>query len=81
MRLLALSAVYVVSYGVMVLASGLLWLALHYMAGAGAGELPHPLEAWLMRAHGLAAFAGLFMLGVIGGSHIPHGWRPAAACA
>ena len=64
--------------GGLLLASGLLWLALHYMAGAGAGELPHPLEAWLMRAHGLAAFAGLFMLGVIGGSHIPHGWRMSA---
>jgi hypothetical protein len=57
------------------LASGLAWLALHYSVGGGAGELPHPLEAWLMRLHGLAGFAALFMLGVLAGAHIPHGWR------
>jgi hypothetical protein len=61
--------------GAVLLASGLLWLALHYSVGGGAGGLPHPLEAWAMRLHGLAAFAGLFVLGVIAGSHIPHGWR------
>src|SRR5437867_3506565 len=64
--------------GATLLASGLSWLALHYAVGAGAGELPHPLEAWLMRLHGLAAFASLFMLGVIAGSHVPHGWRMSA---
>jgi hypothetical protein len=57
------------------LASGVAWLALHYSVGAGAGELPHPLEAWLMRLHGLAGFAALFMLGVLAGAHIPQGWR------
>jgi len=61
--------------GVALLASGVLWLALHYTVGAGHGELPHPLEAWLMRLHGLAAFAGLFTMGVIAGAHIPSGWR------
>lgn len=58
--------------------TGLPWLALHYTVGAGAGELPHPLEPWLMRLHGLAAFAGLFMFGVIAGVHIPRGWRMSA---
>lgn len=58
--------------------TGLPWLALHYTVGAGAGELPHPLETWLMRVHGLAAFAGLFMFGVIAGVHIPRGWRMSA---
>ena len=61
--------------GALLLATGLAWLGLHYSVGAGAGELPHPLEAWLIRLHGLAAFAGLFMLGVLAGAHIPQGWR------
>jgi hypothetical protein len=61
--------------GALLLCSGALWLAVHYSIGAGAGELPHPLEAWLMRLHGLASFAALFMLGVLAAHHIPHGWR------
>ena len=32
--------------GWLLLASGLAWLAVHYLAGAGAGELPHPMEVW-----------------------------------
>ena len=62
--------------GAVLLATGGAWLALHYSLGAG--ELPHPLEAWTMKLHGLAAFAGLFMLGVVAGSHVPHGWRSSA---
>ena len=61
--------------GALLLFSGGLWLALHYGVGAGAGELPHPLEAWCLRLHGLAAFAGLFMLGALAAAHVPHGWR------
>ena len=61
--------------GLALLASGLVWLGVHYSIGAGAGELPHPLEAWAMRVHGLAAFAGLFLVGALAGAHIPHGWR------
>jgi hypothetical protein len=61
--------------GMALLVTGGAWLALHYTVGAGAGELPHPIEAWLMRLHGLAGFAALFMLGVLAGAHIPHGWR------
>ena len=61
--------------GVILLATGILWLAIHYSVGAGAGELPHPLEPWTMRLHGLAAFVGLFMFGALAGAHIPHGWR------
>jgi hypothetical protein len=61
--------------GALLLASGLLWLALHYTVGAGAGELPHPLEPWLMRLHGAATMAALFMLGLLAAHHVPHGWR------
>ena len=65
----------VYAVGALLLATGVVWLALHYLVGAGTGELPHPLEAWALRLHGLAAFAGLFMLGVIAAVHVPHGWR------
>ena len=57
------------------LVTGLAWLAVHYLVGAGHGELPHPAEAWLMRLHGLAAFAALFVLGLLAAGHVPHGWR------
>ena len=62
----------------LLLASGGTWLALHYLLGAGAGELPHPLEPWLMRLHGLGAFAALFAGGGIAGSHVGAGWRVSA---
>jgi hypothetical protein len=65
----------VVAVGVGLLATGAGWLGVHYLAGAGAGLLPHPLEAPLLRLHGLAAFAGLFMFGVIAAAHLPQGWR------
>lgn len=61
--------------GGVLLLTGVAWLALHYAAGASASELPHPLEAWAMRLHGLAAFASLFLLGIVAGGHVPHGWR------
>ncbi len=59
--------------GVALLATGVAWLVLHY--GAATDGLPNPLEAWLMRAHGLASFAALFTLGALAASHVPHGWR------
>ena len=61
--------------GAVLLATGLAWLGLHYAIGAGAGELPHPLEAWLIRLHGLAAYVGLFVFGIVAAVHVPHGWR------
>ena len=63
--------------GGLLLVSGLAWLALHYSVGGGAGELPHPSEAWLLRGHGLVGFAGLFMFGVLAAAHVPQGWRVA----
>ena len=61
--------------GAALLLTGGVWLGVHYSVGAGAGELPHPLEAWSLRLHGLAAFAGLFVLGVLAAAHVPQGWR------
>ena len=59
--------------GSLLLATGLLWLALRY--GRAADTLPSPLEPWVMKVHGLAAFAALFMFGVLAASHVPLGWR------
>ena len=61
--------------GWLLLASGLAWLGVHYLAGAGAGQLPHPMEAWTLRAHALVAWLGAFTLGEIAASHIPRGWH------
>jgi len=63
------------SCGWLLLASGLLWLGVHYLAGAGAGALPHPMEAWTMRAHALAAWFAAFALGEVAASHVPRGWH------
>jgi uncharacterized BrkB/YihY/UPF0761 family membrane protein len=62
---------------VMLFASGLAWLLVHYGIGAGSGpdSLPHPAEPWLMRLHGLFGFAGLFALGMVCALHVPRGWR------
>ena len=61
--------------GALLVLTGGVWLAVHYSIGAGAGELPQPLEAWILRLHGLAAMAGLFVLGLLAAAHIPQGWR------
>ena len=61
--------------GAVLLLTGAVWLAVHYSIGAGAGELPHPLEAWMLRLHALAAFVGVFVFGALAAAHIPQGWR------
>lgn len=64
-------------YGIsaLLLVSGSVWLAVHYTVGAGAGELPHRVEIWAIRVHGMAAFGALFMLGLLASAHVPQGWR------
>jgi hypothetical protein len=57
------------------LLSGLLWLPFHHVWGAGAGELPHPLELWLMRWHGLSVLAALFAAGTVASGHAQRGWH------
>jgi len=61
--------------GLALLLTGVVWLAVHYAVGAGAGELPHPAEPWMMKLHGLAAMAALFVFGIVAAGHVPHGWR------
>jgi hypothetical protein len=63
--------------GAVLLLTGLGWLALHYRGGLAAAVdgLPHPLEAWALRLHGLAAYVGLLMFGVLAAGHVPLGWR------
>ena len=59
--------------GIVLLLSGVAWLTIHY--GRAADALPAPLEAWLMRLHGLASFAALFVFGALAAGHVPQGWR------
>jgi hypothetical protein len=59
--------------GTVLLGSGVAWLGLHY--GRPNDSLPPPLEAWLMRLHGLAGFVALFCFGMLAAAHIPQGLR------
>ena len=59
--------------GLALLATGAAWLLIHYSRAPDA--LPSPAEPWLMRAHGLGAFAALFVLGALAASHLSRGWR------
>jgi hypothetical protein len=57
--------------------SGVGWLVFHYfLRQAGDfGELPHPLEPWWLRLHGAAAFATLWLLGLLWAIHVVPGWK------
>lgn len=72
-RLLRWQRLSLYATGALLILTGIVWLVLHYSVEAGA--MPPPLEAWVLRLHGLAAFAGLFVLGVLAAAHVPQGWR------
>lgn len=57
--------------------SGAAWLVLRYLLRPASelGELPHPLEPWAMRVHGLVAFAALWLLGQLWIVHLVPSWR------
>ena len=57
--------------------SGVGWLVFHYFLRQTGefGALPHPLEAWWLRLHGAAAFATLWLLGMLWVIHLAPGWR------
>lgn len=63
--------------GAVLLLTGLAWLALHYRHGASTPQLdlPHALEATLMRAHGAAMLVFLLAIGALSPVHVPRGWR------
>jgi hypothetical protein len=65
----------VIASALSLVVSGLGWLPLHHLWGAGAGELPNPLEAWILRWHGLSAVVGIFAAGVVSSGHVGRGWR------
>ena len=46
-----------------------------FTTAAAAMPCPRRSKPWLMRLHGLAAFAALFVFGALAAAHIPHGWR------
>jgi hypothetical protein len=56
--------------------SGAAWLYCRYglVQHGEFGDLPHPLQGWVLRLHGLAAFASLWLLGLLWGIHITRAW-------
>lgn len=65
-------------YAVFALAwtSGALWLLFHYFLGRQGdfGPEAHPLEAWWLRLHGLAAMLALIALGSVLPHHVKLAW-------
>jgi len=56
--------------------SGAVWLVLHYVYPQSTpfGPLPNPWEAPLMRAHGLIAVCGVFLIGWMMSAHVTARW-------
>ncbi|HEY6824115.1 MAG TPA: hypothetical protein VI195_06715 [Steroidobacteraceae bacterium] len=56
--------------------SGALWLGLHHAfpQQSAFGPLPNPLEAPLMRVHGLIAVGGVFLIGWMTAAHVTARW-------
>jgi hypothetical protein len=68
-------AVYGIAFAVWL--TGAVWVLLHYffMRQGPFGPSPHPVEFWSLVSHGAAAFASLWLFGLLWGIHIPIGWR------
>ncbi|HEV3182064.1 MAG TPA: hypothetical protein VGY90_04555 [Steroidobacteraceae bacterium] len=62
--------------GALLWVSGTIWLALHYVFPQQTpfGPLPNPWEAPLMRAHGLIAVCGVFLIGWMTAAHVTARW-------
>jgi hypothetical protein len=65
-------------YGIAVAAwlSGVLWLVFHHFIRVETefGQMASPLEAWWLKLHGAAAFAALWVFGLLWGVHVVNGW-------
>jgi hypothetical protein len=62
--------------GALLWVSGAVWLVLHYVYPQSTpfGPLPNPWEAPLMRAHGLVAVCGVFLIGWMMAAHVTARW-------
>ena len=62
--------------GALLWVSGAVWLVLHYVypQSTAFGPLPNPWEAPLMRAHGLIAVSGVFLIGWMMSAHVTARW-------
>ena len=67
--------VYAVCLGVWL--SGALWLLYHYFfpLQTSFGAAPNPNEHWSLVAHGALAFASLWLMGFLWGTHVTRRWR------
>jgi hypothetical protein len=67
--------VYATVWGVWL--SGVVWLILHYFFQRQAqfGAVPNPFEHWSLVSHGALAFACLWLLGFLWGTHIVRRWN------
>jgi hypothetical protein len=66
---------YVISAAVLL--TGVCWLLAHYLLAGDCpfGECRSPLEPWILRAHGAAAFAALVLLGSLLPAHVTRAWQ------
>ena len=62
--------------GALLWLSGAAWLVLHHVfpQASAFGPLPNPWEAPLMRAHGLVAVCGVFLIGWMTAAHVTARW-------
>ena len=58
-------------------ASGSAWLVFHYVLKVKSpfGPAENPLTHWWLAAHGLFAFASLWLFGLLWGQHIVGAWK------
>jgi len=66
----------VFAIGGLLLVSGLLWLFLEHSVRVEGdfGPERHPLEHWMLVAHGVIAYASLLLFGLLAGTHVLPAW-------
>ncbi len=61
-------------FGILVV-TGLAWLWVHDVRQPLPGPQVNPVESWLMRVHGIAAYVFLVLAGALLPVHVRMGWR------